>query len=262
MFDYALIFLAIWLAEWSQSLLFSFCILIFIGIKQFSIGDCLLHESVHDNLIRPKQWNCYLAPLLAWPYMTTYKLYKSDHLLHHRKWRSDADPYLSEVTERVQKARSRLDLLFLVLFKVPILFFKRNIETLLSSKGFFLLLFWSLLFFLTFSLDGLGVLLFYWILPLFTVFPVVNFISEMADHSFCSDKMVRNLNGGIYNKLVAHNSGYHGVHHLRPDLPWFKLNGIYKNEPSVRSPDDCSNLLSFIVTLPKLFYRKNIGTEL
>lgn len=74
----------------------------------------------------------------------------------------------------------------------------------------------------------------FWILPVFTVLPLVNYWRTIAEHSSISNKDydVRTV---IYHPIVAwfispYKINLHSEHHYRPSVKWYDLNKIYLKE--------------------------------
>jgi fatty acid desaturase len=90
-----------------------------------------------------------------------------------------------------------------------------------------MLVFWAVICVLA-AYFGLSVeLLLYWMVPLFVILPVLNYWSEIGDHYRVTDAATRSNLNWFLNSLVAHNIGYHGLHHHRPSIPWFRLRRVY-----------------------------------
>lgn len=223
--DICIIVAAIVLALWADQLWLSIVAVIVVGCLQFSLGEVLLHESAHGNLVRSERFNRPLQVLLAWPFFRTVDSYRGWHFPHHRYRGSELDP-LFESYSRFQAQLSRRHL-FRVWWVEPfagpaqLRFFRQELvgaprRDLVAGLTF------NIALMLTCWAAGIGtVFLAYWLLPFLLVFPALYHWQEFEDHFGCAG--IGRVSTGRLRSFLQHDSGYHGVHHVFPNAPFHQL---------------------------------------
>ena len=241
-FDYLILSSLVILAILSLTNLYFYPIfLILIGCKQYSIGECLLHEATHENLFSNKKWNQYIAPIISWPFFILYSIHRDYHLKHHLYSLKDEKNNIYGQYEQygLPKDESRINFSkgFWIFILKPILgiaglsFFKHNLKDFFKFsilESFCFIIFWFICVFVISFLGLWKEFILYWFLPIFFVFSTLFFWSDITDHYKVSQGESRNHLGLIWNKLISHNIGYHSTHHQNPSIPWFNLPRAYK----------------------------------
>jgi fatty acid desaturase len=69
----------------------------------------------------------------------------------------------------------------------------------------------------------LDLLLWYWLVPRFTVFPILFFWDDMLGHYSSPRTGTREMRGLWFRIFCAHGTNFHNVHHLFPAVPWFNM---------------------------------------
>jgi fatty acid desaturase len=87
---------------------------------------------------------------------------------------------------------------------------------------------WVVIFAAAAMFGLLAQLFLYWIIPWLVVVPVLNYWSEVGDHYRVTGAKTRSNLNWLLNTLIAHNIGYHGLHHHHPSIPWFRLPIAYR----------------------------------
>ena len=201
-----------------------------IGIKQFSIGEALLHEASHGLLFYPKKLNRISAILVAYPFFHTIDSYRLGHSKHHKLLAQEGDPLLVRAIE-LSKQKS----FFSEWFLKPLIGFhayntvKKNIEKLRQPKHRPILFFWSLVILFCVSQGLVFELIIYWLIPLYWCQATLVHWSELTDH-YMVEAPSRSVSSWVYNFLVAHNGGYHAAHHHRPNVPFYQLPKLQAKE--------------------------------
>lgn len=230
-FDYTWIFGIIYFHQNISSGLFSYIVCCWlIGIKQFSIGESLLHEASHGILFTPKKLNKVSALLVAYPFFQTIENYRKGHSTHHKKLKRDGDPLLEREKQLMTK-KSFFWEWFVSTFSGIKGFqnFKKNLNK-LSRKDFHpVRLFWASALILSFFLGLQFELLIYWIIPFHWCQTSLVHWSELTDH-YLTETHSRSVKSWFYNFFVAHNGGYHAAHHFRPNVPFYRLPKLQKEE--------------------------------
>jgi len=214
-----------------------------IGSRQYALGEVMAHEASHYNLCRSRRMNDFLGRVAIWPRAMTLRGYRRNHVEHHRV--SLLDPsnniykqYYSEwgLPDHGGPLTSTEAVWHLAVKPLSGYISLQHLWFLVSSfwKEAELPETWWLLLFLVLSAAlavGAGypsVLFWYWVLPYFVVFPVLNFWSEVQDHYRVASASTRTDTNWFLNRLVSHNIGLHALHHRHPNIPWFRLPEVYR----------------------------------
>ena len=210
-----------------------------IGIMQFALAEAVLHEASHYNLFRSRKLHHRLQFLYAWPFLQTMKDYQEEHLAHHRFLMTSQD----QTTEDYRRygLHDNPNLFYIWLVKPLTLFPTWNYirygnAALDKSNWTALGLYWGILLASFTALGQAHNLVLYWIIPLFWVYPILNYWSEIEEHYNTQYGSRSNL-GRVLN-FLTHNEGYHTVHHLYPTIPFYNLPKAH--ETLVREDADIS----------------------
>lgn len=201
-----------------------------IGIKQFSIGESLLHEASHGILFYPKKLNKFSDVLVAFPFFQTISHYRSGHSKHHKLIAKKGDPLLERHTILSKQESFLSEWFFRPIFGLNIFSnLKKTFGKIRQKKFKPVRFFWLTIILSALSL-GLGFeLLIYWLIPLFWCQKNLIHWSELTDHYMVKTQS-RSVNSWVYNFLIAHNAGYHAAHHFRPNVPFYQLPELQKKE--------------------------------
>lgn len=214
---------------------------VFIGTRQYGLGEVLVHEASHSNLSDRPRFNTVIGTLLSWLFFFTFEGYRRFHMQHHRVGLDDPE---NSIIEEYQDWR-------LPVSPEPIsarrLFWLIHVRPLLGVISLYHLygiasdarydldlkentcmwLAWAAAAALAWYLGLASLLLLYWLVPLLFVFATLNYWSEVGDHYRTSEMLTRSNVGPWWNKLIAGNVGYHVVHHKYPRIPWFALKAAH-----------------------------------
>src|SRR5262245_62058691 len=80
--DFALVFAIIALAVYLNRLAATVLAIWLLGLKQFSIGEALVHESAHGNLFSNRKLNDLMGDFCSLPFFCTMGQYRAEHLAH------------------------------------------------------------------------------------------------------------------------------------------------------------------------------------
>lgn len=233
--DWSAIFLVAAFSIWANNILVYFLSIWVIGFFQFALGEVLTHEASHYNLFKQRQWNKNLEPLYAFPVISTISYYRKHHLPHH-KYLGKQQDHATAFYEQLGIYKPNANLFFIWVIQ-PLIGFStfylflgvhtgmyyelKSLDYHPFQSGFKLSIFW-LLIILTFFFSGnIHLLILYWVIPLLWPFACFIYWSELTDH-FNTQSGTRS-NMSFLTNLLAHNRGYHYVHHLYPTIPWYKL---------------------------------------
>lgn len=218
------------------------CAVLLIGTRQYALGECMAHEASHRNLSRKRWLNEALGIVVSWPFFFTLLGYRRFHnRLHHGINLKDAGNSIYEdyqdwglPPDEVPLGRAAAYWHLVGKPLIGVVSVRHLIKTiedfywdsdLLENTA--MLVFWAIVFVLAAYFGLLAELLLYWIVPFFVVVPVLNYWSEVGDHYRVTDAATRSNLNWFLNTLVAHDIGYHGLHHHRPSMPWFRLRRAY-----------------------------------
>lgn len=213
-----------------------------IGTRQYALGECMAHEASHRNLSRKTWLNEALGIAVSWPFFFTLQGYRRFHnQLHHRiDLRDDKnsifEDYDSWGLPQNEAPLGRFAACWHLIGKplFGIIGFRHLVTTIQDFywdsdlvENAMMLGFWLLIALFAVHFDLQVDMLLYWIVPFFLVVPILNYWSEVGDHYRVTGAATRSNLNWCLNALVAHNIGYHGLHHHRPAIPWFQLRRAY-----------------------------------
>lgn len=241
--DYTLIIFAIILAEYSYW--FLPLTLLIIGSRQRALAT-ILHEASHSALTRNKKFGkiigTYFSGYLIFQ-SWNWNSYTQSHVKnHHPKIGTDLDPdYDYYKSLGVFNAHSKKEV-FWKFFFAPILCLKlfSNVKYLIvnrlmsnaNKKELLKILFVHLVFFvLGTKLVGYKFYFLYWLLPYFTVFQMITWFIELAEHypmiayAKSNIEISRNRFSHFMEHFFTgmHGENYHFIHHLFPAIPFWNL---------------------------------------
>lgn len=215
--------------------------ILFIGTRQYGIGEVLVHEASHSNLSDSRRLNDMLGTLLSWPFFFTFEGYRRFHMQHHRVPLDDPENSIIEEYQDWDLPMSRdplpaRRLLWLILLR-PLMGIIAVYHLMgIASDAYYdsdlkentcMWLVWTSVVVLLWYLGFTSFLFLYWLAPLFLVFATLNYWSEVGDHYRTSEMLTRSNVGIWWNWLIAGNVGYHVVHHKYPRIPWFSLKAAH-----------------------------------
>ncbi|MCQ6562056.1 fatty acid desaturase family protein [Paenibacillus mendelii] len=240
--DWLLIVMAIVITQLYSNIIVYILSIILIGGRMRGL-DNLMHESSHKMLFKNKTLNKWIASIfIALPVTTNYNLYCSSHYKHHKYLWTDQDPDTSELKQFGLGSNSITKRQFVLRYIFGSFLIKHIIKniidciTRLVSKDqqtnfeyFIKLSGWIIILSVSVLFNFWQELLLFWFVPLVTVFPIIRFWSDLADHSGLEDSnpfhSSRNNYGSWLERLILtpHHDNYHIVHHLFPSIPHFNL---------------------------------------
>jgi fatty acid desaturase len=231
---------------------------IFIGTRLRGLNN-IVHECTHATFASERQDNVMIGRLCAAVLLKSFRKYRDDHLTHHANngdYESDAD------LKAIKKFGLHDPLNLRTVFRhivTPLLGLHLTVYTgidLSRDDG---------RFFVTFKLGLLAMMaalflyapfvaIFFVIVPMFYIFPTLNFWADCLDHAGlvgAEDELEasRNVLAPTPIRLLffPRNDSYHLVHHLFPQIPAQHLHRAhaelckdpsYRNVPSAtRSAD-------------------------
>ncbi|CCF15394.1 fatty acid desaturase family protein [Brevibacillus laterosporus GI-9] len=240
--DWSLIALVILLAHVYQNLWTYIGAIIVIGGRMRGL-DNLMHEASHNMLFKSRWLNKWVGSIfIAFPVITNYKAYCDSHYRHHKYLWTDKDPDTSELKAMGLNHAVISKKYFIFRYIFGSIFIKHVFRNVLSAgirlfskqdqtivEYIIKLCLWSSVIALSIIYHFWLELILYWFVPLVTVFPVIRFWSDLADHSGLetSDPLYssRNSYGNCLERLILypHHDTYHIVHHLFPYIPHYNL---------------------------------------
>lgn len=194
-----------------------------IGFFQFALGEAMLHEAAHYNLFRQPWLNHAMEVFYGLPFFRTVTQYQPEHRVHHTSLGAPDDELINDY-RRLGLYREDVNVFNVWILK-PLLGFGAYYVTILTLRpwpeGLKIVAFWSVVL-AAFAASGmLHLLLLYWFVPL--IWPNYAFVywSEVENH-YNTRSGTRTRANWLFN-VVAHNGGYHAIHHKFPMIPWFNL---------------------------------------
>ncbi len=194
----------------------------------------LHHHAIHANLFTRKGWNSKLQFFYSLPLATTIAADRDDHMDHHRTFNTVEKDYLTWGTgygldpARRHDRRYMTWFLWLRPFLGPLQL--GDLKETLTSKRWRdpayrnpVAAFWILVITVFAVVGRLDLLLWYWLVPRFTVFPILFFWDDMMGHYNCPRTGTREMRGLWFRLFGAHGTSFHNIHHLYPAIPWFSM---------------------------------------
>jgi len=209
-----------------------------MGASLHALG-ILMHEAVHGNFFRQKNWDRWAAFLLGVPILVSGAAYRVTHLLHHRFTRGERDP---DEFANYFPQRNRLALFFYLwgivgllvfLVHVPINAWRRGTEreriaVALEYAAIALLYMGGMV--AAGRLHLLPVLLHVWLIPLAVSSAIVN-VRGWSEHMLTEPghplKHTRTVTSNRVVRFMLCNLNYHLEHHLFPGIPWYNLPQVH-----------------------------------
>ena len=234
--DFLFIFLLASIHTHYSSWLIYILVLFLIGFKQFSLGECLVHEACHGLLFSNKRINHFFGKLLSILFFIPYKTYCKDHALHHKYLLTDKDPTLKDFTvykldgfHKKISAWEGIKIWFvrpLLGFTFYYVYLNKDIHDREQLKN---ILIWTFILISFYFIGQLDFLFLYWLFPQFYVLSMCLYWSEIEDHFNVQSGPTRTNTSFWENLLLTHNNGFHEMHHKYPDIPWYHLKKAYYN---------------------------------
>lgn len=226
-FDWLVIFFLIGISAWLDHWLAPVAVVLIAG-RMKGLTE-LIHELSHGNGARNKYINFVFEMVCGPATLNTVESYWLLHAEHHRYLGTADDPaqIWFDQFQILNTRRAILDI-----FIKPLLgralwnLITEIIQIRLKCRNYLrnMLLFWIPTLLLVFWLEFESLFFIYWMIPLFFIYPSLAFWSEVFDH-FRTESGVRTCKGSwiLRATIMTHNCGYHQLHHLRPDIPWYAL---------------------------------------
>lgn len=237
-FNWSLIFAAGWISQVSGSWFTYGLSVLIIASRQHGLL-VLMHEGSHGAFSAKKIWNDRLANwFTAWPLGISTEAYRLHHWKHHRYTNTEEDPDWGRKLQRKEWQFPKTKWEFFQIW-LPYLWGKGILE---MGFAIFLLgkepqqrfsvsrmVYLSLLISSAWYLMGPLTILHYWVIPFFTVLPLLMKVRSIVEHLGLPNTNELNGTRNILANPVErfffgpHGNHLHLVHHLFPQVPWHQL---------------------------------------
>lgn len=242
-FDWLAIFALAAAGFFSDLLIVKILAVVLIAGRQHGLL-LLMHEGAHVRLAKNRALNDWISDLFcAFPFLAGTAKYREFHLPHHQFLFTDKDPetpmHRARGWEYPQSRRRLWGRLLAPLVggrmremigKIRFYNFAPSSRGQVAAKA----VFW-LAVLVPVAVFGLwSAFALYWLLPMFTVLPVLLTLRNMAEHwGLPRDhelNSTRTVTAGFIEGLllVPHNGGYHLDHHLHPGVPFYNLRALHR----------------------------------
>jgi len=196
-----------------------------IGHCHFVLSEGMVHHASHYNLFHDKRLHYRLQFLYALPFGVDLKLYRQQHLKHHRDFLDTDDHTCVDFRETGLGPGSENHPVW-AFWVYPLL---GRATTMLDWEHFRdsrrVQVFWLGMLTVVVATGAIVPFLVYHLIPRFYVCAILLFWSEVADH--LRTKTGTRTNTTTWHNIVTNNDGYHAIHHLLPDVPWFNLPTVH-----------------------------------
>ena len=199
-----------------------------VGLHALGLAQ---HESFHRLLFRTRRLNDVAGRLLcSWVLFTQYSQLKRAHLAHHRNFGAPDDPDFWH-WDRNGSGRKSKKLLF------EVLFFRRLWISMVNNRAVgrdllrngelaYVVLVQVVILLAIVSTAGPVVYAVGWLLPLFSIMPLLEHIRVVAEHHGSSLRVFLSPNPLEYWVFGRFGFAFHGYHHQNPRLHWFGLSRV------------------------------------
>jgi fatty acid desaturase len=233
------------LGTWQAVVAYSVGLLIIT--RQLRATGMLVHDGSHFSWDRKnRKLNDFLTNIIAaYSLLINLKIYRYDHLNHHKLFHSDLDPCLQRVIRTGIHEANKYDGATrrkLLLKSLPGFiwdYISSTISEITTFKSILIGLLWHLVFILipiyyfsqsvSVTLSSWGI--YFWI-PYLFVLPLFLFCNDAQDHKYSeSTEFLATADSlGWLNNLLftPTNSGYHLLHHLFPATPFWLCKKFHK----------------------------------
>ncbi|MBN9413119.1 MAG: fatty acid desaturase family protein [Candidatus Paracaedimonas acanthamoebae] len=224
--------------------------IIIIGSRQRALST-LLHEAAHSRLAKSKTLNYFIGTFLSgylilWEYYTFTRSHVKDHHLYLGDRLNDPD-YVYHQETGLYDFQSRKDFISKYIIKpfllgtvfsyLKYIFINRASEVFKHKKQAFIMLSYLLsIVLLAGYLGFIKHLIILWLIPLFTIFPIIGWFIELSEHYPLVAEhdvdlyMTRNRFSSFLEAMIfsIHCENLHLVHHLRPGIPFWNLKNAHR----------------------------------
>lgn len=231
--DYLIIFATAGMASWIHRTPVTLLALVIIAGRQSALQG-LVHSASHFSLFSKKRLNFRLQFLFAYPILDSVRLYRDQHLEHHRDFSLRTPDRFDYLYDCLQLSRDGKWVRTWVVFIRPLLghagfefvidvfrAFRQNLR-----YAFNLVVYWLVILSAAWFLGGLWFFFIYWIVPLVWLYPVLDIWAELSDH-LDAEGDSRNQEGLFYGVLLKGHEMYHAIHHLYPFVPFYRLRVLH-----------------------------------
>ncbi|MFI6528232.1 fatty acid desaturase family protein [Streptomyces uncialis] len=215
----------------------------YIGVRQRHLSN-LAHECVHSKLMATRKANRMIGYALTALLGEGFAPYKATHGIHHAKLGSADDPmfqsYQAGDIRRAGPAPTRRAFVVRVILRSAVFRLPKTAVLTLVTKApqeswralACRALVWGAAIAACWPFDAVGAFLWYWLVPVVFVRPVVTWITDLGNHAgliedhknvlgqtrgWSSHWLTRHLLGGHLDDM------YHPVHHWCPQIPFRRL---------------------------------------
>lgn len=202
---------------------------LYIGCMQRRLSN-LLHELSHDKLFPSKRANKAVGSVIASMMMVSFRDYHDDHVVHHGRLGSHVDPKVQNYIARGALSPHNDKFAFVMRVVVPNAIWDLPKETLSTwrrqpgseSERQLRAALWASAIAATAWAGYLPRFLGLWLAPLLFVRPVINMLTDMANHLGIieNDDVLARTRGFALNPIMKHllaghhDDAWHPVHHL------------------------------------------------
>ena len=227
--NWSIIIATVFLSVHINNLLFYPVAIVVIGFFQFAIGEVLLHEASHRHLFRHQWLNENLSFLYAEPFFYTLSIHRAAHFPHHIYFQGEKDTawqLYRDLGVPEESSSFEIDFLKFCLGRASLVHINFFIYWYSVHSPLRVILFWlpTLLFF--YHVGAILILILYWVIPYFLIFPVILYWTVIVNH-YHTETGTRTSINPVCN-WIFHNNGYHHTHHLFPNIPWYQLPKSYQ----------------------------------
>ena len=244
--DWGFVAAAVWMSLSFPSPWVYFASVVVISRQMNALYE-LHHHAIHANLFRRKKLNEALEFLYSLPLFLRVADDRESHMEHHSTFSVETRDYATWGTgyglDPARRGNRRYMIWFLLVrpFLGPVQL--DALTGIVRSKSWrdsgyrrAVLGFWAVVGGALTAAGHVELLFWYWVIPYFTVYPVLFFWDDMMAHYNCPKTGTREMRGVYFALMSTHGTNYHNIHHAYPAIPWFRMrraSGMCVNERAV-----------------------------
>lgn len=236
-FDWGVIGLAVALyLTWPNPWVY-ICSVLLIASRQHALL-IVMHESTHYRFSKKMWLNDGMSDLFAaYPFLISTRLYREYHMPHHRFTNTEQDPdWVKKIPHSEWHFPKTNSGLLRVFGRLALVGGARRIDlmSMLAREDRKKWFYWAAVLALVFHFGVSREFFLLWVVPMLTVFPLLQRLRSISDHFGLERSHEMNSSRNTEVNLIEgfllspHNVNFHLTHHLFPGVPCYNLKALHR----------------------------------